>query len=1047
MPTPFSQPLDSQQDHWWSASDDFVFDGVSLKLGNQPILRDLNLSFRRRETVAIIGESGCGKTTLLKLMIGLLEPTQGHVLFRGKNLVGMSPREQNNLRRHIGFLFQASALFDSLSVYDNVAFGLRTQGILAEKEIEPIVREKLEDVGLSPEVGNKFPSELSGGMRKRVGLARALALNPEFLLYDEPTTGLDPVMTDVINELILKVGKDLGITGLIVTHEMRTVRKVADRVIMLAPLDSLEPGESQILFDGSVAELQIIEDPRIKAFIQGDSHTVRSQGGKLGSRRQSSTMIKALPLPGQEPSEPKETSLRWIDPEKLSPPAQPEPPRFVPLFDQKKAESIKVPPLPERPPAPPAVISSSPVVLGSVVATPNPADAALWGGSFPTSPSTWEALTQTISPGKPLAPPTAQPEPPAQEPTPPPSPGTMPSGQGFSTTGLALGLLGGAAVGAAAAAGSTITPPLLTPGLGLDFPPTESKAAIPLEPQPVLGISGLPADSSPAPAEAPIPALTEPEPSLPQEPPAPEPSGLDAAAPQAVTMEPLETEALAPENPIEDTLPQEAVSLDPSASLAIPPQEPAEPVSPMGLEEVLAPASEPIAMETLPTSVGENPVGEAASLIAAGSLPDDLLPEVGAAEPFPAAQPNPLEESAESQPLVDLVPGTQEEPAEESWPTETPLPPSGEAGALPPEESGESVLEVSPEPSAFSPVDEVEPPVTAEVSPTLPVLDAGEILAQAPSGDGEPFPVEAPPSKPIVEEIAPETPVIPPAQDDDASAIEREPQEPDPTPSWPLEESVEIPAEPIPGPDIEDPSTPESPELRNEPAPRTAEEAPPPENEELEPALESPPASVDLPPSEVPSPSVAEPILPTAAEEPFEQDPEVPEPFAAEESHAAATVGTLESEARLGETPEFTDQEEPPGASDLNQEDELDAPPVEPLSNEEEVRPPASQVPWPTQDEDRQERAASALSKNPSQWDSTSRETEEVDEQSQGSQANPAEDLPLPAWETLVGRDANDSPEIDPPGEAPHNQPESEGNSTPLDRDQAQTEDRQEEQS
>jgi|GEM_PF-21603 len=352
----------------WAAADDFVFDGIHLDLGDQPILRDISLAFRRRETVAIIGESGCGKTTLLKIMIGLLAPTQGTAWFRGKSLAGMSSREQIALRRNFGFLFQAAALFDSMSVYDNIAFGLRTQGVLSEGEIQPIVEKQLEEVGLSASVGEKFPSELSGGMRKRVGLARALALNPEFMLFDEPTTGLDPVMTDVINELILKVRRNLGITGILVTHEMRTVRKVADRVIMLAPLASLEPNENQVLFDGSVAELDLCPDQRIRSFIQGDS-----QGGAKALARKPVQEIQRLPQllspqPVNSLPERPMAGLRWIDPEAL----QEAPAHFIPLFDRQKAESIKVamPPLESFANPIPTVLATSPVILDSILASP-----------------------------------------------------------------------------------------------------------------------------------------------------------------------------------------------------------------------------------------------------------------------------------------------------------------------------------------------------------------------------------------------------------------------------------------------------------------------------------------------------------------------------------------------------------------------------------------------------------------------------------------------------------------------------------------------------
>lgn len=277
--------------------EDVRFEGVGLTLGDQQILRGISLAIRRRETVAIVGESGCGKTTLLKLLIGLLTPTQGRVVFRGKSIATMDAREQSFLRRHFGFLFQAAALFDSMSVADNIAFGLRAQGILPEKDIRPIILKMLTDVGLAPGVADKFPAELSGGMRKRVGLARALALNPEFMLFDEPTTGLDPIMTDMINDLILKVRSDLGITAILVTHEMRTVRKVADRVIMLGSLAHLDPDEPQLLFDGPVDEFMAHPDPRVQRFIQGNAQG-RGENGFT--------------------SDP-DSTLRWIDPQSLAP--------------------------------------------------------------------------------------------------------------------------------------------------------------------------------------------------------------------------------------------------------------------------------------------------------------------------------------------------------------------------------------------------------------------------------------------------------------------------------------------------------------------------------------------------------------------------------------------------------------------------------------------------------------------------------------------------------------------------------------------------------
>ncbi len=244
---------------------------VSVQFGNHLVLHDLNITVERGETAAVIGESGCGKTVLLKLIISLLRPTSGRVLFDGRVLAELNDRELTRQRLRFGFLFQGAALFDSLTVFENVAFGLREQGRHTEHEIEQIVRQHLQEVGMPVEVEPKKPAELSGGMKKRVGLARALAIDPEVMLYDEPTTGLDPIMSDVINELILQTRRRRPVTSIVVTHDMRTVQKVADRVIMLHPLARLGPGESQILFDGSPVELQRCPDTRVRQFVQGEA--------------------------------------------------------------------------------------------------------------------------------------------------------------------------------------------------------------------------------------------------------------------------------------------------------------------------------------------------------------------------------------------------------------------------------------------------------------------------------------------------------------------------------------------------------------------------------------------------------------------------------------------------------------------------------------------------------------------------------------------------------------------------------------------------------
>jgi phospholipid/cholesterol/gamma-HCH transport system ATP-binding protein len=244
---------------------------VSMQFGTQRVLKDINLNVQRGQTLVVIGESGCGKTVLLKLIIGLLHPTAGRVVFDGKFLAELNDRDLTRQRLRFGFLFQGSALFDSLSVFDNVAFGLREQRKGGEKEIRESVRQRLQEVGLPMEIEAKKPAELSGGMKKRVGLARALALNPEVMLYDEPTTGLDPIMTDVINELILQTRRRHPVTSIVVTHDMKTAQKVADRIVMLYPLARLQNGESQILFDGSPQDLRQCQEARVRQFVEGQA--------------------------------------------------------------------------------------------------------------------------------------------------------------------------------------------------------------------------------------------------------------------------------------------------------------------------------------------------------------------------------------------------------------------------------------------------------------------------------------------------------------------------------------------------------------------------------------------------------------------------------------------------------------------------------------------------------------------------------------------------------------------------------------------------------
>jgi phospholipid/cholesterol/gamma-HCH transport system ATP-binding protein len=247
--------------------------GLSVRFGSQEVLRDISVELSPGETLVVLGESGCGKTVLLKSMIGLVRPSAGDVRFEGRSLARMSDRQLAQLRTRYGFVFQGAALFDSLTIAENIAFPLREHTRITAAEIEEITVSLIDEVGLPRSVLAKKPVELSGGMRKRAGLARALALDPSLVLYDEPTTGLDPIMSDVINELILRVRRRADVTSVVVTHDMHTARKVADRVIMLYPLFRLRAGEPQIVFEGTPAQLEQSRDPRIRQFVEGRAGT------------------------------------------------------------------------------------------------------------------------------------------------------------------------------------------------------------------------------------------------------------------------------------------------------------------------------------------------------------------------------------------------------------------------------------------------------------------------------------------------------------------------------------------------------------------------------------------------------------------------------------------------------------------------------------------------------------------------------------------------------------------------------------------------------
>lgn len=244
---------------------------LSIRFGRQIVLHKITLSIPRGQTVAIIGESGCGKTMLLKSLVGLLPATEGTVRFDGCDLKSLSEAELTKLRRRFGFVFQNAALFDSMTIQQNIAFPLDQHGVPPGSTSQTLIEQRLMEVGLPTSVLTKRPSQLSGGMRKRVGLARALILQPELLLYDEPTTGLDPIMSDVINELILRSQRRYSVTSIVVTHDMHSARKIADRVIMLYPYSRLLPGESQVLFDGPPEGLEESKDRRVRQFVRGEA--------------------------------------------------------------------------------------------------------------------------------------------------------------------------------------------------------------------------------------------------------------------------------------------------------------------------------------------------------------------------------------------------------------------------------------------------------------------------------------------------------------------------------------------------------------------------------------------------------------------------------------------------------------------------------------------------------------------------------------------------------------------------------------------------------
>lgn len=230
--------------------------------GKKEVLRGVDLEVRQGESMVVIGGSGSGKTVLIKCIIGLIRPDQGEIHVDGVEITSLNERKMNEVRKKFGMLFQGGALFDSLKVWENVGFGLRRQARLSEDEIRRIASEKLKLLGLQ-NIEDLMPAELSGGMKKRVSLARAIAIEPEILLYDEPTTGIDPVMADAINELIIRMKEKLSVTSIAITHDMKSAYKIGDRIAMLY--------QGKIIEVGTPDEIKNSPNPIVQQFIQGRS--------------------------------------------------------------------------------------------------------------------------------------------------------------------------------------------------------------------------------------------------------------------------------------------------------------------------------------------------------------------------------------------------------------------------------------------------------------------------------------------------------------------------------------------------------------------------------------------------------------------------------------------------------------------------------------------------------------------------------------------------------------------------------------------------------
>jgi phospholipid/cholesterol/gamma-HCH transport system ATP-binding protein len=234
---------------------------VHKQFGTKVVLDGVNLDIMPGESVVIIGGSGSGKSVTLKCILGLLAPDSGEIAIDGESVVGISDREREHINAKIGMLFQSAALFDSLTVWENAAFGLVAGKGMSRRDAQPIAMEKLALVGLDEKYAMMSPADLSGGMRKRVGLARAIAIEPEIIFFDEPTTGIDPIMGDIINELIIKCCDETGATALTITHDMASARKISDRIAMLY--------KGKIVWDGPTREIDSANNAIVQQFIHG----------------------------------------------------------------------------------------------------------------------------------------------------------------------------------------------------------------------------------------------------------------------------------------------------------------------------------------------------------------------------------------------------------------------------------------------------------------------------------------------------------------------------------------------------------------------------------------------------------------------------------------------------------------------------------------------------------------------------------------------------------------------------------------------------------